>query len=256
MNKRILFLLSFLAMSALLVQTAAAQEQTPLTISVNKDFGYNDFSGRIQGRFTVRAEGPDDLARVVFFIDGETLAEDNEAPFRASFDTATYPDGVHAFTALGYTTGGQELASKEVRKEFISQSEGFGSTLKMVVPILVVVGGAILLSAFFSIRMGKRKLEALPPGAPRSYGMLGGTICPKCSRPFGLHLWGLNLMVGRLDRCPYCGKWSLVVRHSPDALRKAELAELEAAQETGQFQAPSEEERLRKELDESRYQDS
>jgi DNA-directed RNA polymerase subunit RPC12/RpoP len=256
MNKRILFLLTFLALSALLVQTAAAQEQTPLTISVNKNFGYNDFSGRIQGSFSVRAVGPDDLARVIFFIDGETLAEDNEPPFRASFETASYPVGVHAFTALGYTTSGQELASNEVRKEFISGSEGMGSTLKIILPILAVVGGAILLSAFFSIRVGKRKLEALPPGAPRSYGMLGGTICPKCGRPFGVHMWGLNLLVGKLDRCPYCGKWSLVVRHSPDALRQAELAELKAAQETGQFQAPSEEERLRKELDESRYQDS
>jgi DNA-directed RNA polymerase subunit RPC12/RpoP len=243
-------------LSALLVQTAAAQEQTPVTISINKDFGYNDFSGRIQGRFTVRSIGPDDLARVIFFIDGETLAEDNEAPFRANFETGSYPDGVHAFTALGYISSGQELVSNEVRKEFISSQEGFSSTLKLALPILAVVGGAILLSAFFSIRMGKRKLEALPPGAPRSYGMLGGTICPKCGRPFGVHMWGLNLMVGRLDRCPYCGKWSLVVRHSLDALRQAELAEIEAAGDTGQFQAPSEEERLRKELDESRYQDS
>jgi len=256
MNKRILFLLPILALGTLLVQTAAAQEPSPLTISVNKNFGYNDFSGRIQGTFSVRADGPDDLSRVIFFIDGETLAEDNEPPFRASFETASYPDGVHAFTALGYTNSGQELVSNEVRKEFISDQEGFSSILKMVLPILAVVGGAILLSAFFSIRGGKGKLEALPPGAPRSYGMLGGTICPKCSRPFGMHMWGLNLMVGKLDRCPYCGKWSLMVRQSPNALRQAEQAELEAAGETGQFQAPSEEERLRKELDESRYQDS
>jgi hypothetical protein len=63
------------------------------------------------------------------------------------------------------------------------------------------------------------------------------------------------MLVGKLDRCPYCGKWSVVTHQSPQALQQAELAELEAAQDSGQFQAPSDEERLRKELDDSRYQD-
>lgn len=56
---------------------------------------------------------------------------------------------------------------------------------------------------------------------------------------------------GQLDRCPYCGKWS-VVRSLPLAqLRQAEQAELEQAR--GQIPEISEEERLKKELDDSRY---
>jgi DNA-directed RNA polymerase subunit RPC12/RpoP len=142
-----------------------------------------------------------------------------------------------------------------VRKQFISGEQSRSAITKIIFPILGLVAGIILFMALFSIRGGGKKLQHLPPGAPRNYGVLGGTICPKCGRPFGIHIWGLNMLVGKLDRCPYCGKWSLVVHHSPQALQQAEQAELDAAQETGQFQAPSDEERLRKELDDSRYQD-
>jgi hypothetical protein len=257
MKHQTLMLLVCLSLAALLFQNASAQTSTPFAIGVSKDFGYNDFRGRIQGTFTVKAQGPEDLVKVVFFLDGEVLAEDTAAPFRYQFSTDNYPIGVHSFTATGYTSDGQELVSNEIRKEFISGSEGCKATLGIAVPILGLVFGAMLIVAIFSITVGKRKLDKLPLGAPRNDGALGGTVCPKCGRPFGVHIWGLNVLVGKLDRCPYCGKWSLIVRQSPQALRQAELAELaELEGAAGEFQAPSEEERLRKDLDNSRYQDN
>jgi D-arabinose 1-dehydrogenase-like Zn-dependent alcohol dehydrogenase len=33
-------------------------------------------------------------------------------------------------------------------------------------------------------------------GAERDYGFRGGAICPKCHRPFAMHLWGLSLELG------------------------------------------------------------
>ncbi len=63
---------------------------------------------------------------------------------------------------------------------------------------------------------------------------------------------GLNLVGGKFQRCPYCGKWSVFRRVPLEKLRAAEQAEVEPA--AGQVPAASEEERLRKELDDSKYQ--
>jgi uncharacterized Zn-finger protein len=98
-----------------------------------------------------------------------------------------------------------------------------------------------------------RENKNLPLGAPRKYGAAGGAICPKCGRPFALHLFGFNLGLSKFDRCPYCGKWSTVRAKPLPELRAAEAAELEAANAA----APSllsEEERLRRELERSRYE--
>ena len=255
MRTKYLSLIMTLVISMFIFQLGFAQSETPITLSLAKNFGYNDFSGQIQGNFTLKAEGPQDLVRVIFLIDGQPMAETTQAPFKHNFNTDNYPAGVHSFIAQGYTASGQELISKEIRKEFISGSESRSQTAKIIIPVLGVVFGALLISALFSIRVGRKKLESLPPGAPRSYGALGGTICPNCERPFGMHIWGLNMLVGKLDRCPYCGKWSLVRHQSLEALHAAEQAELTAAQDNRQFQAPSDEERLHKDLEDSRFQD-
>jgi hypothetical protein len=62
-------------------------------------------------------------------------------------------------------------------------------------------------------------------------------------------------MFGKLERCPNCGKWQILPAASPQALREAEERELRAAQETGSVPTVSEEDKLKKELDQSRYQD-
>jgi len=67
-------------------------------------------------------------------------------------------------------------------------------------------------------RRGKQPVEG------QQYGLLGGTVCPKCGSPFPRHIWGLKLVVGRLDRCEYCRKWVMTTRATPDALREAESA--------------------------------
>jgi hypothetical protein len=63
---------------------------------------------------------------------------------------------------------------------------------------------------------------------------------------------GLNLVTRKLERCPYCGKWSLVSRASREALAAAEAAEAEASKPA--IPEPSPEEKLRQQLEESRYQ--
>jgi hypothetical protein len=61
------------------------------------------------------------------------------------------------------------------------------------------------------------------------------------------------LLVGKLQRCPHCGKWAIVRRASPPEL---EAAEARWSQEsTGTIETQSEEERLRGMIDESRFED-
>ena len=43
-----------------------AQENGLLTVSLSRDFGYGGFAGDIEGLFTIKAAGPDSLAKVVF----------------------------------------------------------------------------------------------------------------------------------------------------------------------------------------------
>jgi ribosomal protein L32 len=137
------------------------------------------------------------------------------------------------------------FVSPEDEKEQVGGIVGviFGGIL---VTLLVVglIQGALL-------KGSKKGLHQ--PGEPRNYGMLGGTVCPKCGRPFPRHLFGIKLIVGRLDRCDNCGKWVMTNRATPAALRAAEEAEKadlvadEAVTAVKEDNSPS--------LDDTRYMD-
>jgi hypothetical protein len=191
---------------------------------------------------------------VVFFIDAESIGEASEAPFNDRFVTDSYSKGPHTIHALGYTSGGRELHSNEIRVEFVSADEGMQAAMKIMLPLLGFVLLAMALSFAITFVSG-RKLADLPPGAPRNYGSAGGAICPRCKRPYPRHFWAPNLLVGKLERCPFCGKWAVLPAASMEALKSAEQAELLDAQASGDVETQSQEDRLRKELEDSRYQD-
>lgn len=235
---------------------AYAQDTATLDLGMSRTFGYSSGTGQIQGTFTLKARGPENLARVEFFIDGQKIGEVDQAPFNLRFNTDDYAYGVHTISATGFTTDGQELQSNQIRTEFVSAQESWQTVGKIVIPIGVVILVVMALSFILPLVTGRGKTSHVPLGAPRDYGMFGGAVCPKCGRPFSRHIWGMNVVIGKLDRCPYCGKWSIVQRASPIELRQAEARELETAQQAG-HEPPqeSEEEKLRKELENSRYQD-
>jgi hypothetical protein len=62
------------------------------------------------------------------------------------------------------------------------------------------------------------------------------------------------MLVGRLERCPHCGKWSMVRRATPQELEAAEnrLAEDEGR---GALVVDDEKERVRRMIDESRFEE-
>jgi hypothetical protein len=247
-------ILSLLIVRLLQVPGFVVQEQQ-LQIKLRRDWGFSSGTGKIQGTFSIRTSGPDDLTQVTFYIDDQIIGEVNEEPFNLRFVTDDYSTGVHQIHATGFTASAGELASNVIQVEFVSANEGWQSVGGIILPILVIVLVAIGLSVGVPLIFSRGKKESLPPGAPRNYGVHGGAICPKCSRPFSRHIYGLNLGTHKYDRCPYCGKWSLVRRASHQELAAAEAAEIEAAK-AGEFQPEiSEEEELRRDLEDSRFDD-
>jgi len=235
---------------SLVVISAVSAQGEELTLRLSKDFGSNGFNGDIQGTFTVKASGPANLQRVQFFLDDAFLGEDPQSPFAIQFNTDNFTTGAHVFSAVGFTTDGQRISSKTLSTAFVTKEESSAASLKVVLPILAVVFGAMAISAITSA-VKVRKGTKLPAGATRSYSF-GGGICPKCKRPFGFQLLGIHMFGRKLTPCPHCGQWSVVTQATMGELRAAELAELET--EKAQFHGAPEEEKIRKELDDSRYQ--
>jgi hypothetical protein len=235
----------------LVLASSVPAQTADLTLSLSRDWGYGGFSGEIQGTFTMKVTGPNHLARVQFFIDRTLIGEVDQPPFKLQFVTDNYPPGLHELFAIGFTKDGMQLSSQTITASFVTASEAAKSTSRTIIPILVIVFGAMLLAAVIPMLTG-RKVQHLDPGMQRQYP-LGGAICPKCDRPFALHFYGLHLLGKKLDRCPYCGRWSLVGYASMEMLRAAERAELERG--AGQVVKVPIEEKLKKDLDDSKYQD-
>lgn len=252
MKRRAAILAAFIITMLVFALPAQAQDEPTLSLRLSRDFGYSSGTGRVQGAFSMIASGPENLEQVQFKIDEQVIGEVSQPPFRLRFSTGDYPMGVHTLVATGVTSDGSILESDPVRVEFVSADEGWQTAGKIVIPIVGIVVGITLATFLLPLLFRRGKRAQLPAGARRSYGMLGGGICPKCNRPFALHVFGLNLVVGKLDRCPYCGQWSLMRRASLQELHAAEAAELEAMPGDPDLTGSLEED-YRRQVDDSRY---
>jgi len=231
------------------VEPARAQD-SELRLSLSKDWGFSA-GGQIQGLFTLSANGPQDMVSVQFELDGEEIATMTQAPFKWQVNTDRYPAGGHALSAAGRMPDGSTIKSNTIRVEFVSAEAGWQITQRIMLPIFAVVAVITILSTIGQLVLGQGRRRP-EPGAPRRYGPVGGAICPKCGRPFARSLFSPHLITRRLERCPYCGKWSWVGRAAPDALAAAEAAEVEASRPA--VPEASLEDKLHQQIEESRYQ--
>jgi hypothetical protein len=222
-----------------------------LILKMSRDFGYGGFNNDIQGLFSMKVTGPADIVRVIFFIDSTNIGEVSQLPFNLQFNTDNYPIGQHELYAVGFSSNGKQYGSNVITSNFVPASVGNKAALQIAVPMLVIVFGAILLSFVVPLLTGRVKTQKFPLGEERKYGH-GGGICPKCQRPFALSLFSMNLGFSKLARCPYCGKWSVLRVQPLMKLREAEQAELVWGNAV--VQEETEEERLHKELEDSKYQ--
>ncbi len=147
-----------------------------LQIGLRRDFGYSSGSGKIQGSFTISASGPQDLSRVIFYLDKNPLGDIAQPPFSLRFSTDSYSLGEHTFSALGYTSSGCRLDSNSIRAVFVTAKEGWDAGLKILVPVLSLVVGVTLLmvaATVFSSGLTSKKLPR-PAAGRRAELWFGG----------------------------------------------------------------------------------
>jgi hypothetical protein len=194
----------------------------------------------MQGTFTIRAEGPEDLQSVTFLLDGEAIGEDKVAPFSLSFNTRDYSEGIHHFDAVAHTEDGAQLRAATLSRQFVATSA-------VTIAVLAIV---VLAIAF---RVGSYVIARRAGSRGATFGYLGGAVCPNCGQAFGIHWWSLRLGLGRLDRCPNCGKWNMVRRASAEALMAAKDRLGEKSRGQDKPGSSSDGEALRRRIEESRY---
>ena len=243
-------LFAALAVAGLALAGPVRAQEAQVRLSISKAWGYS-MGGQIQGLFNLSVSAPKDAISVRFELDGEEIATVTQPPFSIQFNTDKYSGGQHKFSATVQTSGGR-IKSNTISAEFVPAEQAGQVVQRLLVPIAVMVVLAMLVGMggqFFLSGRGQPRPE---PGTPRNYRVAGGAICPQCGRPFARHFTSLNLLVGKLERCPTCGKWSIVAAASPAALAAAEAAEVAASKPT--VPEPSPEEKLRRQIEESRYQ--
>ena len=255
-NNRKFFLASLLVGLLLSLAVLPAQAQSDgYTIHMTRNFGYGG-GVNIRGTFTISLEGDESqVEKVNFLIDGSSFAVVEEAPFKFQFHTDDYGFGMHLLTAEYTLVDGTTALTPSIQYNFVSPDE----EKSQVTGIFLWLGGAIVVTLLIvGLVQGvllKGKGQTHVPGEPRNYGMLGGTVCPKCGRPFPRHLWGIKLVVGRLDRCDNCGKWSMTHRATADELAAAEAAEMRDVRADQQVSEGTVEPERKDSLDDSRYMD-
>ena len=248
--KNLFPLLLVLLLLALPGAALAQGAQETLTLRLTRDWGYGGFNNDIQGRFSYRVEGPDTLERVEFHLDDEVIGEATEAPFNFQFETDDYPPGEHVLYAIGYTSDGQELISNEYARVFLSADEAGGAMGSIIIPLIVGVAAVAALSYLISTFVFKRGKISITPG---QYGIAGGAVCKQCELPFPRTVWMPNMLVGKLARCPHCGKVAIVPRASKQQLEEAEARLMAGDPSVADKRQESAEERLRRQIDDSRY---
>lgn len=245
--KRISFIL--LITSLLLAPAAALQAQEGgLELDLRRDFGYG-MGGDIQGKFTLSASGPDDLTEVAFLIDEDIVFVAEEAPFRYVFHTGDYELGTHVLTAEGTLDDGTVVYARQLTLNFVSAEMGLKSAGSAIIPLLIIIALMSLLGVGLPLLEGRRG----KPFEVGRYGGAGGAVCPRCGFPYSRHVAAMNLLVGKLERCPHCGKWAVVPGASQADLQAAEERYL-ADRDKGRMTGASEADDLDRLIDESRFE--
>jgi hypothetical protein len=247
MKNRGSLVLSLCLITLLLSGAAFAWQEGPtLSLGLIRNFGYGGL-GKIQGNFTLRVvDPPDDLTEVSFYLNGELMEVVTEAPFQTKFRTSDYPDGENIMSAEGVRKDGAVLYSNTVTKVFLSSDQAWSETQNIIVPLLIGVGLLTLIGIGAPALLGRKK-----EFVPGSYGPAGGAVCPRCALPFARSFLAPNLMVGKLVRCPHCGKFSILARASSSRLQEAERRYAGEGEEQSIAESADD---IKKMIDDSRFE--
>ena len=255
MNK--IFRLPLLILLIFAITAPVSAQDAEFRVQTHRDFGYGNGSD-VRGSFSFTIYGDQaNIQSVTYLLDDKEMASVTEPPYKFSFNTGSYPDGPHAISAVVNTRDGRQVTTPVMRLNFLNAEQESKSMQRIFIPLLGGLFVLMLVGVIVQYAVVRRDQSFHTPGAPRKYGLKGGAICPRCGRAFAIHFLSINLIGGVLDRCDYCGRWSFVRARSRAELDAAVRAEIAAAQASESslpaVEAQSEEERLRKMLDESKY---
>lgn len=252
MKKRISVLVFTLIFLTVPVNTIQAQNADPYQVSLRRDFGYGN-GVEIQGNMTLSLKGDTENAvRVTFLMDEGTLTTLESAPYQFSFSTDNYRPGAHSLSAQVETKDGKTFTTKALTYHFLSAEEASNNTKNILIPLLGVAALVIIISVLSQLKSDKK--VGSTNGQPRVYGGLyGGAVCSRCGHPFQRSAFGMNLVAGRLERCPACGKFILTVRASAEQLATAE--EIVKSKIPGWSEPLKEKDEIVDQLEESKYID-
>ncbi len=241
--KKTRFLIGLLLVVALVFVFSEAQAQTesPWVLRLTRNFGYGSGSD-IQGNMTLYLDGDmSSVVRVVYYMDDVVMAEVSQEPFKLPFATGDYAPGVHKMRAEISSADGKITSAGPIVYNFLSAVESGQKTTSILIAVVGISLAAAGLSWFISSR-GKG-------GAVATGGMHGLAVCKQCGKVFPRSFFGMNMVVGKFERCPHCGKWQLTRRASP--------LEIEWANEDSRPEEPDvvAEKPKKDDLDESRFVD-
>ncbi len=236
-----IFLILFLFL-ALFTQCVSAQTEEPQwQLRLRRYWGYG-MGSDIQGQLTLLLQGDTSLVeQVTFYFNDVKAFEQNEAPFRFSFNTNQFPAGINTMRADVLTRDGKMHTTLPLSYNFLSSKDANKNTGLLVGGI---IGVALLITALSFVITSRGQGKDGKTG-----GMFGMAICKKCGQTFPRSLFGMNIVVGKYERCPHCGKWQVTV--------PASEAEIAQANRTSQPEPVpiSESSHERDELEESRFID-
>lgn len=255
MKKRLVLLIFLFISLSISYHPVFAFQTDEVRLNVRRSFGFSS-GAQIRGTFSLDVVGSVTISSVKYFIDGKQIAEVSQSPFGYTFQTTSYPDGWHELYAEVLTADNRVLKTAIRKYEFVSSEAEGQAVTNIIFPMLGLLTVIILVGVLSQILVFKKKgLDKLPYGADRKFGVMGGTICPKCKRAFSIHWWGLNAVAGKFDRCDYCGKWSIVRRKSAEELKAAIYAERLLLKPETTTSSRTESEIIKEKIDDSKYID-
>ncbi len=221
-----------------------------LEIVLDRSFGYQA-GNTIQGTFRVRLRAGPSVEQAWLYLDGEEMAHWRQAPFEMTLSTSAYAPGTHVMSAKGVTRAGDEVTAPSLSLRFLSAEQAFSSAGHIVIPLLVLVlaftAAWVLLPTLIA---GRRR--GFRPG---EYGAAGGAVCRRCALPFSRRWLAPNLLIGRLEPCPHCGRWAVVAAAGQEELRAAE-ERWAADGHAGQLDTEDSQARMRRDIEDTRFDTS
>ncbi len=195
--------------SAVFAQAEEAQWQ----LRLSRDWGYG-MGSDIQGQLTLSLQGNlGQVDRVTYYFNDVQVSEQTEAPFKYSFNTDQFPVGINTMRADVLTRDGKLHTTLPLSYNFLSSKEANKNTALLVGGI---IGVTLLITAlsFLIASRGQGKNR-------KSGGMFGLAVCKECGQTFPRSLFGMNIVVGKYERCPHCGKWQVTVPASQSEIAQA-----------------------------------